>query len=198
MKFTDLNPDSKWAIATSVITEEGHNGVFGNWRYGTGPSYLYDTGYQCIYGTYGGNHSYSPCYWNKPNPDDTLIYLTWRTVWCKTCDPSKTEIPGWNYWNNLGPGCDQPANLPVHQTIAELGAITAWHRIESDRPVHYQGCHKNHRRSTYRVDPELRPSCGYAPRQGPVGSLPNRQTGSYDGGIHRQVCRREHHSSTQQ
>jgi hypothetical protein len=108
MTVTDLNPDSKWAIATSVITESGQNGVFGKYPHGTGPSYLYDTGYQCTH----DSQDYFPGYWNKPNPDDNQIYLTFRTVKCETCDPSKTEIPGWNYWNNLGPGCQYPPTSP--------------------------------------------------------------------------------------
>jgi hypothetical protein len=79
MKVTDLNPDAKWARATSVIATENQSPGINPWTLHTGTtgtSYLYDTGYQCMSGTFGGRTVYGPCYWNKPNPDDTKILLT--------------------------------------------------------------------------------------------------------------------------
>ena len=109
MKVTDLNPDAKWAIATSVITTfQRYNDPWKPWAYATGLSYLYDTGYGCINGSPG----YAPGYWHKKNPNDLKIWYSWDTVKCKTCDPSKTDVTGWDYWTALGAGCLDPPTSP--------------------------------------------------------------------------------------
>lgn len=73
MKVTDLNPDAKWAIATSVITTfQRYNDPWKPWAYATGLSYLYDTGYGCINGSPG----YAPGYWHKKNPNDLKIWYS--------------------------------------------------------------------------------------------------------------------------
>ena len=100
MEFTDLNPDAKWAVTITLTSA---------WGPGNGPSPLYNNGYQC---TKSSDNKYTPGFWHKEDPNDNKIWFSYRTYRCNFCDPSKTDIPGWDYWGSLGTGCTGAPNSP--------------------------------------------------------------------------------------
>lgn len=99
MKVTDLNPDAIWAVAMTLTNA---------WSNGNGPSFLYNNGYQCT----KVNGRYTPGYYNKKDQNDNIISYSFKTFGCIGCDPSKTDIPDWNYWGGLGPRCLGPPTFP--------------------------------------------------------------------------------------